>query len=1636
VSHLARFSSSRARAHPWRCVAQFSIAFRVKFIPVPHASRSLALERTSVASTTDNMTTDMPLAVTQPTPIAQLNPELPNFESSIVEGEVTITWPFSVVTRSIAFKLVERDFRLRRDRGQVRIEFHGPAAKAIAKANIGGGDEVRLSLLGAQWERPAQQTPVRPDTLEWQLKFTRRVYMKVTRVESREEDVINIDASDIDDEPPVDLSSQIATPLATRSTSPGYSLTLPESPIAALPTKRPASSALEPEEFASPAFIKKARISYGSLFEGDMDIFEDARKKKSTRRRSRFSMNANWKYSSRSPSPEPQRQYDEDEDDSDDSSEALGKTAQARDASGPPSSTSPMVDEACQTKDLETLPQSPSEMPQVYRSDTNAVPSSPSPLISKNVESSGGASMQQLLASSPIHRDQVDQIIRDAQEMPDERLGFFDAPHGQDTMGPTMTSLQPAPFFMGNTSNPELGGPVMGMAPEPAAAMSGFSVMREEPIAVNEQDIMPRNTEFYASVGLHTVSEGHDSRISHQDTYPPIPEELPHNYLSFGSGHTEHPAWHGTSTTSIYPPPMPPQNSAGNPVEILDSSSPVREPSPEDNDVSSISRDAREQSTDRMGSGALDSGAVNSGVVPSSPVSSAESPQRENTDDYVDGGDIQGEDYDLRNYDDAKDDDLEESEEEIVQLGEPGDQVIDERSDESEDEEVEDEVEVVDIDEEQREEHEVGEEEYDTQEDDQEQGEGEDNEGDEEVDVDDIVNGESSVEEDEAEDPVTHDEGGEAHLGWSTVNRSKHFTASNTGSQVVEEDSEVGDEELEDAEMADEEADDEDLDEEDEEEENVDDDDMDDEELEYPEADSDDEQVTSHKPPAPSAAVFISLLSDSEDDDTQDQGQHVEQAVPIPQHSTSEDDDVDAQHDEEASQADTELQDDNRTPDESDDSDAGPATEEVETVDLEAVGPRTVEFETVEVEIAMPEPVEDETVEVEAEIEETSVASAAAEPEQVVEVQNIAEEASSAVRSSQNDSIEPHGDGADMSAINQASPARRSHTGTPRLTSHNLAGEATQDSSGYDLERPQSQPTTPEDLATVSQAGNDSMPQGQQNQPPAVANSQGEKSIHSGEELIVEKPAQNLGEADIESALQKSSEERQGIVQDLTTSDNAIVSSGAIAIPDPTREDSPAAEIPTAEKRGSSLLQIDATAPSIESFASEAEQVREAVATSPPATQPALLQPPAKPSPALLTEKEMVVDTQHDEPQLPTPGETQHDDAMDTRSDHDSDELGEEEYSFAAEQQIMQESQEYEASFHEPTVAPPARKTPEVARQQVNKLDAPQEGSIRAKPERDILITVQSLRSWDQRKSMSSDATGDDMQDPSIALARAPADASAREEEDREEGSTRTIQAIGKRDDTGDPSIQLARAPQTPTRKRTRREVTPQTTTTDAQGTPRTRRQSKTPDSAAEALRTPSIAGSAAAEDEHVSSLKLRLSRDLRTKLADYSSLNTLRGALAKVVDLMVVATLTPTPPSRPKNGPRDYMLELILTDPSTAPSGVTVAHIFRPHQASLPIVHAGDVVLLRQFHVVSMKGRGFGVRAGDGSSWAVFDKAAAHAHDMLPQIRGPPVELSDDEVEHAAGLKRWWTLLDGRAKGKLDKATHKVTQAGVDGKQ
>ena len=113
------------------------------------------------------------------TPIAQLDP-LIDTTVHVIKGIVTLIWPYSASTSSLSILLVEPDFRLRRNKGQVRISFEGAIAKAVAKSGLTSGDNVTLDLLDAEWLRAdsALRTPGRG--IDWELHFGQHLILEVT----------------------------------------------------------------------------------------------------------------------------------------------------------------------------------------------------------------------------------------------------------------------------------------------------------------------------------------------------------------------------------------------------------------------------------------------------------------------------------------------------------------------------------------------------------------------------------------------------------------------------------------------------------------------------------------------------------------------------------------------------------------------------------------------------------------------------------------------------------------------------------------------------------------------------------------------------------------------------------------------------------------------------------------------------------------------------------------------------------------------------------------------------------------------------------------------------------------------------------------------------------------------------------------------------------------------------------------------------------------------------------------------------------------------------------------------------------------------------------------------------------------
>ena len=120
------------------------------------------------------------MLATQPTtPIAQLGPDLPDQTSRVVRGDITITWPYNSVTQTLAFLIAEPDVRLRRARGQIRIELCGPSAKAASECGLGAGDELLFSLDGAEWKKDESPGRIPGARVEWQLRFNQKLVLQV-----------------------------------------------------------------------------------------------------------------------------------------------------------------------------------------------------------------------------------------------------------------------------------------------------------------------------------------------------------------------------------------------------------------------------------------------------------------------------------------------------------------------------------------------------------------------------------------------------------------------------------------------------------------------------------------------------------------------------------------------------------------------------------------------------------------------------------------------------------------------------------------------------------------------------------------------------------------------------------------------------------------------------------------------------------------------------------------------------------------------------------------------------------------------------------------------------------------------------------------------------------------------------------------------------------------------------------------------------------------------------------------------------------------------------------------------------------------------------------------------------------------
>lgn len=111
--------------------------------------------------------------------ISRLSPSLNHLDQKYLYATVILLWPYSSTTKQFSLLLSEPDFRLRGANGQVKVNFRGKAAEAVANAKVGSGDTVYLTLDGAELKAQDDGASNTVQGIEWELLFCSRVLLEV-----------------------------------------------------------------------------------------------------------------------------------------------------------------------------------------------------------------------------------------------------------------------------------------------------------------------------------------------------------------------------------------------------------------------------------------------------------------------------------------------------------------------------------------------------------------------------------------------------------------------------------------------------------------------------------------------------------------------------------------------------------------------------------------------------------------------------------------------------------------------------------------------------------------------------------------------------------------------------------------------------------------------------------------------------------------------------------------------------------------------------------------------------------------------------------------------------------------------------------------------------------------------------------------------------------------------------------------------------------------------------------------------------------------------------------------------------------------------------------------------------------------
>ncbi|KAF9874808.1 hypothetical protein CkaCkLH20_07502 [Colletotrichum karsti] len=1537
-------------------------------------------------------------------PIAQLSPDVSDAKTRVVRGVVTITWPYSIINKNVAFLLAEPDFRLRRAKGQVRVEFSGSSAKAVQDAGLGSGDEVTLSLDGVEMVADDSKTRVPGTSLEWQLKFTERLLLRAKISDSEEIKVIDIDHPAITEPEPQPEPEKLPESILDSFTEPAK----PHEPVATPrnpPTKRPAEQSLGLDEYASPAFLKRARMSYGSLFEYNSDIFdEDTSANARTKKRAKTGRYSGvWRYASKSPSPEPEQVEDDDTDDTSMADEKPETDTPVRPK---------MVDGGCQTMELDTSPPRDVQVAAEARHDPSQFLQTPtkSTMIDSGVQSDLPG-----LAETP-HFGMPAGLSGDFGQPPP--MPIFTSAHEhytpayeQQPVGPDLGhdvhhgSMGPqyhaeSPFHEHASSYPEaaLDDGLEAPAQYPA---SFLDTPQFDPHLMVTSQSMPESTPAYHD---HHTPQPHVSEPEHHTTFVDAvaePQQIPWGLTSMQQPRpVAEPADNAAST---FDPAVSKEEVVNTEQELgtqavpsdtwaedheLQTKEHHEDPegkqaamTVEDDELSEDEDGPEEEFTartyaERHFEPAKEKEEAAAGLE-NAPASSESSDGSEDSDEEAEHEeDDVGGDYDITNYRNLS-----------------NNQDDDDGSDLESDYGQEDEEEMFDAD----------------------------VQGDEDDEMDEDAENYGEYDEYEEEGDYDEDEDQENQPPPATVPRG--------APQVISLLSDSEDEE-EDA-----------------------------------------------PPPMPKASIRQMPQYDGSADEmdrSEDEEESDKENVrhePVQQNSSPVVSDVESEEDE-ASGSESEggtptpkPREITSNPGSTRSVDASspaamhdPADMTTATVadDLETMSPIRLPQSTELPKDSSSRPASRDDsemleAELEQELEQEIAADAAFDDSKIPDEPEVLTEQVSEVPTE--DQAVPAEE--EIVSTEEKSVLVEEQAVPTEVQAASAEDEIAETEEQAALTEKPAQVIASEVLdTTVSEVKVESEVRTEEVRNIPQESSLVEVDVKPADGVVPEEMDINMADADEkpvdESDIREQSEDPR---MDVAKTPEPLLEE---MMDEEDLIQSQLADETMAEER---TLVIETT----ETISQHEVPANELEETSSPMSSPIVQ----------ITERLQVEITSST---ADTPAATQQEDEgvpkLDLEDAMDVDEPEAKQQEMASPPPTQNLSQSFEEERLAETHVSQGADGDDVA--QFDQLPTPRETQVTESFVSQSVVETQQTEEV-IADAASPDATNDVRPDeelpaPTVENPENPADPSSpineessqirdssaqpseaqssliAEEASEEAGNAQPTPKRGrghrrnKSDNKDpDPSVKLARA-SIASRRSTR--LSDRTTPESTRVATRARSQSLALRSesaddgedegvqlARAAIKSPSRATKETTKEtkeevpatttDTTASLKTKLAKQLQ-KVPDCISLKVLRNHTNKNVDVLAIVTTEPPEAKRAKGGPRGIMLAFNVADHSVAPTQTAPVQIFRPHKAALPVVHPGDAILLRHVCIQSVKGRGFGLRANDASSWAVFER---DGEDGLPQIRGPPVELTEEEMKYAALLKQWYAGLDAKTLAKFDKA-------------